>query len=165
MVVHAVAALMRKHFLRRKRAEVAVVVVTEHQRHALELGVAHQSRGCLVAVEIRLNLFIKRKHSWNFIKVLVDVLFNQSVLRFQNSSKQVNVVRKRCFAAENRGIGFATHADRDHIFELSASLKAVLPEPGDALFVRIEIPSVAVNGALAAHVAVLFALAAARLVM
>ena len=165
MIIHSVAALVAAHLGRRQRAEVSVVVVAEHQRNALKLGIPHQAGRRLVAVEIRLHLFIKGKHSRNLIEILVHMLFDQSVLRFKNAPQQVYVVGKRRLPAENSRIRFAAHADRDDIFKLSASLKAVLPEAGDAFFVRVEVPGVAVHGILAAHIAVLFALAAARLMM
>ena len=165
VVVHAVTALVIAHFRGRHSTEISVVIVAEHERHAFKFRIALKSRRLLVTIEIRLDFLIEREHSRHLVEVLVDVLFDQAVLRFQDFSQKIDVVLKRRFLAHDGRVRLAAHADGDDVFKLAASDQAVFPELRDALLIRKKIPGVAVDRSRSAQVSVLLALAQTRFVM
>ena len=80
VIVHAVAALVPAHCRCRNGTEISEIVVAEHQRYAVKLRIAHESRRLFVAVEIRLDFLVQSKHAGYGIKVLVNVFADELIL-------------------------------------------------------------------------------------
>ena len=165
VVIHAKAAVVGAHGRGGQRAGVAAVVVRQHQRDAVELGVAQQAGDFVRAVQEAFDLGEQHKLARHARKVGVDLLADEAVLRFEDAAQKLDVLAQVGIAAKQRGVALAAHAQRDDVFKAAVAAQPVAPEAGDPFGVGRKVPGVAVGRARAAHAGVFLAAAHAGFVV